>query len=141
MIPVAIHTRGIIPRFLGSSFNQGLSPTIWTREVPNALGEAPVTCEIVRAEACYLLANSPRAVDLVLAWPGQGRVIVEPVLDGKAEQIRTAVANNWPTMDVADDCVLQLAERFPKAKVITTDVRDFRICRRNRNDPIPLLHP
>jgi hypothetical protein len=77
----------------------------------------------------------------VLAWPGQGRVIVEPVLDGKAEQIRTAVANNWPTMDVADDCVLQLAERFPKAKVITTDVRDFRICRRNRNDPIPLLHP
>jgi hypothetical protein len=105
------------------------------------LGEAPVTCEIVRAEACYLLANSPRADDLVLAWPGQGRVIVEPVLDGKAEQIRTAVANNWPTMDVADDCVLQLAERFPKAKVITTDVRDFRIYRRNRNDPIPPIHP
>ena len=105
------------------------------------MGEAPATCEIVRAEACYLLANSPRADDLVLAWPGQGRVIVEPVLDGKAEQIRTAVANDWPTMDVADDCVLQLAERFPKAKVITTDVRDFRICRHNRNDPIPLLHP
>jgi hypothetical protein len=29
----------------------------------------------------------------LLAWPGQGRVIVEPVLDGKAEQIRTAVVS------------------------------------------------
>jgi hypothetical protein len=105
------------------------------------LGEAPATCEIVRAEACYLLANSPRAVDLVLAWPGQGRVIVEPVLAGKAEQVRTAIAKYWPTIDVADGCVLQLAERSPKAKVIITDVRDFRICRRNRNDPIPLIQP
>ena len=113
----------------------------WAREVLNALGEAPVTCEIVLAEACYLLANSQRAVDLVLALPGQGRVIVEPVLAAKAEQVRTAVAKYWPTMDVADGCVLQLAERFPKAKVITTDLRDFRIYRRNRNDPIPLIHP
>lgn len=113
----------------------------WAREVLNALGEAPVTCEIVLAEACYLLANSQRAVDLVLALPGQGRVIVEPVLAGKAEQVRTAIAKYWPTMDVADGCVLQLAERFPKAKVITTDLRDFRIYRRNRNDPIPLIHP
>ena len=113
----------------------------WAREVLNALGEAPVTCEIVLAQACYLLANSQRAVDLVLALPGQGRVIVEPVLAAKAEQVRTAVAKYWPTMDVADGCVLQLAERFPKAKVITTDLRDFRIYRRNRNDPIPLIHP
>ena len=31
--------------------------------------------------------------------------------------------------------------RAPKTKVITTDMRDFRIYRRNRNDPIPLIHP
>ena len=52
---------------------------LWAREVLNALGEAPATCEIVLAEACYLLASSQRAVDLVLALPGQGRVLVEPV--------------------------------------------------------------
>ena len=44
-------------------------------------------------------------------------------------------------MDVADGCVLQLAERFPRAKVITTDVRDFRVYRRNRNELIQLIHP
>lgn len=50
---------------------------LWAREVLDALGEAPATCEIVLAEACYLLANSQRAVDLVLALPQQGRVMVE----------------------------------------------------------------
>lgn len=114
---------------------------LWAREVLNALGEAPATCEIVLAEACYLLANSQRAVDLVLALPGQGRVMVEPVLAEEADSVRTAVAKYWPAMDVADGCVLQLAERFPRAKVITTDIRDFRVYRRNRNEPIQLIHP
>ncbi len=114
---------------------------LWAREVLNAWGEAPGTCEIVLAEACYLLANLRRAVDLVLALPGQGRVMVEPVLAEGADAIRTAVAKYWPAMDVADGCVLQLAERYPRAKVITTDVRDFRVYRRNRNEPILLIHP
>lgn len=113
----------------------------WAREVLNALGEAPVTCEIVLAEACYLLGSSQRAVDLVLALPGQGRVIIEPVLAHEAGSVRTAVAKYWPAMDVADGCVLRLAERFPRAKVITTDVRDFRVYRRNRSEPITLIHP
>ena len=113
----------------------------WAREVLNALGEAPVTCEIVLAEACYLLANSQRAVDLVLALPGQGRVAVESVLTGEAESVRAAVTKYWPTMDVADGCVLQLVERFPRARVITTDRRDFGIYRRSRGQPLNLIHP
>jgi uncharacterized protein len=114
---------------------------LWACEVLNALGEAPVTCEIVLAEACYLLANSQRAVDLVLALPGAGRVIIEPVLADESDPVRSAMAKYWPAMDVADGCVLRLAERLPKAKVITTDVRDFRVYRRNRNEPIQLIHP
>ena len=113
----------------------------WATKVLNALGEAPVTCEIVLAEACYLLATSQRAVDLVLALPGQGRVRIEPVLADEADHVRTAMAKYWPAMDVADGCVLQLVERFPKAKVITTDLRDFRVYRRNRSEVIPLIHP
>ena len=114
---------------------------LWAREVLNALGEAPATCEIVLAEACYLLANSQRAVDLVLALPGQGRVMVEPVLATEADPVRGAVAKYWPKMDVADGCVLQLAERFPRAKVITTDLRDLGIYRRRQGQPLTLIHP
>lgn len=88
----------------------------WAKDVLNTLGETPVTCEIVLAEACYLLANSERAVDQILALPGQGRVRVEPVFRDESDFVRNAVAKYWPTMDVADGCVLQLAERFPRTK-------------------------
>lgn len=36
---------------------------------------------------------------------------------------------------------VRLAEILPRAKVITTDVEDFRVYRRNRNEPIQLNHP
>jgi predicted nucleic acid-binding protein len=113
----------------------------WAREELNALGEAPVTCEIVLAEACYLLANSQRAVDLALALPGQGRVIIEPILADDSESVRSAMAKYWPSMDIADACVLQLAERFPRARIVTTDLRDFSIYRRPRGQPLNLIHP
>lgn len=113
----------------------------WAKEVLNALGETPVTCEIVLAEACYLLANSQRAVDLVLALPGQGRVAVESVLTTESESVRVAVSKYWPAMDVADGCVLRLAERFPRATIITTDRRDFGIYRRPGGQSLALIHP
>lgn len=113
----------------------------WACDVLNALGSPPVTCEIVLAEACYLLAQSPRAVDLILALPAQRRVLVEPVFRDDADFVRTAVAKYWPTMDVADGCVLRLAERYPRAKIITTDLRDFRIYRRSDGQALNLIHP
>lgn len=44
-------------------------------------------------------------------------------------------------MDLADAGVVRLAELFPKAKVITTDIEDFRVYRRNRTETISLIHP
>ena len=113
----------------------------WAKGVLDALGDTPVTCEIVLAEACYLLKTSQRAVDLVLALPGQRRVIVQPVLAANSVEARTAMAKYWPTMDIADACVLLLAERYPRAKIITTDLRDFRIYRRPGGQTLNLLHP
>jgi predicted nucleic acid-binding protein len=113
----------------------------WARGVLNSLGEAPVTCEIVLAEACYLLARSQRAVDLVLALPEQGRVKIEPVLIDASDEVRVAVAKYWPAMDLADGCVLHLAERYPRAKIITTDLRDFGVYRRGQGQTLNLIHP
>lgn len=113
----------------------------WAVEVLNSLGESPITCEIVLAEACYLLASSRRAVEQVLALPGQDRVRVEPVLMHEADFVRHAVAKYWPMMDVADGCVLQLAKRYPRAKIITTDLRDFSVYRRADGEALNLIHP
>lgn len=113
----------------------------WAKDVLDSLGDTPVTCEIVLAEACYLLNTSQRAVDLVLALPGLKRVIVQPVLAEHSGVIRTAVRKYWPIMDIADACVLLLAERYPRAKIITTDLRDFRIYRRPSGQALNLIHP
>jgi len=41
--------------------------------------------------------------------------------------VREAVAKYWPAMGFAGGCVLQLAARYPREEVITTDLRHFRI--------------
>jgi hypothetical protein len=47
----------------------------------------------------------------------------------------------YPQMDAGDASLVVLSERFPKAKIITVDVRDFTVYRRFRNQPLPLIHP
>ncbi|MDB6115949.1 MAG: DNA-binding protein [Lacunisphaera sp.] len=113
----------------------------WAVETLNSLGQAPVTCEIVLAEACYLLSGSARAVDHILALPILRRVIVEPVITHDSDAVRIAVAKYWPAMDIADGCVLQLASRYPLAKILTTDLRDFRVYRRPDGQSLNLIHP
>jgi hypothetical protein len=44
-------------------------------------------------------------------------------------------------MDAGDASLVVLSEKLPKAKLITTDVRDFTVYRRFRHEPLPLIHP
>jgi hypothetical protein len=43
--------------------------------------------------------------------------------------------------DLADLCLVRLSELDFSLPVITTDLRDFRVCRRGRRDVIRLVHP
>lgn len=43
--------------------------------------------------------------------------------------------------DFADLCLIRMSELFPKYFVLTVDVTDFRIYRRNKNQPIPIVCP
>jgi hypothetical protein len=52
-----------------------------------------------------------------------------------------SLLEKYPQMDAGDASLVALSERFPKAKIITTDVRDFTVYRRFRNDALPLIHP
>lgn len=44
-------------------------------------------------------------------------------------------------MQFADACLVRLSELHPTAQVLTTDTRDLRIYRRNRNERLPLIAP
>jgi hypothetical protein len=43
--------------------------------------------------------------------------------------------------DLADLCLIRMSELHPKHAVITTNLADFRVYRRNRREAIPLIHP
>jgi predicted nucleic acid-binding protein len=113
----------------------------WAVSVLDALGEAPLTCDIVLAEACWLLRSSKDAVDQILALVESGTVEIQPVLTTNIVSVREYMGKYWPQMDIADACVVALASANPSARVITTDYKDFCVYRLPKNRLIPLIVP
>lgn len=113
----------------------------WATAVFASLGETPTTCEAVLTEACWHLRESPDAVARVMEMPARGDLQLYPVVHEEGVALAGLVRKFGKRMDLADAGIVRLAELFPKAKVITTDVEDFSIYRRNRNGTIALIHP
>lgn len=113
----------------------------WAKTVFESLGEPPVTCEAVLTEVCWHLRESPETVARVLEMPARGDLRLYPVLDTEGVALAGLVRKYGKRMDLADAGVVRLAELFPKARVITADLEDFRVYRRNRAEPITLIHP
>ncbi|MDO8539294.1 MAG: PIN domain-containing protein [Opitutaceae bacterium] len=113
----------------------------WAKAVFASLGEPPVTCEAVLTEVCWHLRESPQAVARVLEMPSRGDLRLFSVVETEGVALAGLVRKYGKRMDLADAGIVRLAEIFPRAKVITTDVEDFRVYRRNRNEPLLLIHP
>jgi predicted nucleic acid-binding protein len=110
----------------------------WALEIAQRVTEPLLTCEAVLAETAFHLGNS--AIALRFVQDG----LVRPALLLAEETRRLAelaarYADRKP--DLADVCLIRLSELYPEYPVVTTDVRDFSVYRRNRRQVIPLLHP
>jgi uncharacterized protein len=88
-------------------------------------------------EAGWLLENH----EIILRMVRDGDLT--PGLDFEREsQALHALAEAYaPRMDVADAAIVRLSELYPAHRVLTVDKQDFRIYRRNRNQPIPCIFP
>jgi uncharacterized protein len=113
----------------------------WAKAVFASLGDPPVTCEAVLTEVCWHLRESPAAVARVLEMSPRGDLRLFPIAESEGIALAGLIRKYGKRMDLADAGVVRLAEIFPKAKVITTDVGDFLIYRRNRSDSIQLIDP
>jgi predicted nucleic acid-binding protein len=113
----------------------------WAKAVFESLGEPPLTCEAVLTEVCWHLRDSPDTVARVLEMPSRGDLRLHPVVDTEGIALAVLVRKYGKRMDLADAGIVRLAELFPKASVITTDIEDFRIYRCNRANPLALIHP
>ncbi len=102
--------------------------------------EAPlVTCEAVIAEACYLLRDVHGAADAVLDNV-EAEVFEIPFrLSGASRSIRQLMKKYARIpMDLADACLVHLADELETGKILTLD-SDFEVYRWRKVRPFALL--
>ncbi len=108
----------------------------WAVALASQVTEPLLSCEAVLAEAAYHLRNTALVLDMVR----EGLVV--PALDLLQELprlMRLAVRFAERKPDLADLCLVRLSELHPNHSVITVDVADFRVYRRNQRELIPLI--
>ena len=103
------------------------------------LGAALVTCEAVVAEACYLLRGVPGASVAVLANVGKGTFQMPLQLANEADEVAALMERYADVpMDLADACLVRLAELVDTPRILTLD-GDFRTYRWKRRRVFDLL--
>jgi len=124
--------------FLVAFLNRTDQHHAWAVEVARQVGEPLLTCDAVLAETAFHLENAAATLALVrhgLVMPSFSVLQEMPQL----ERLAKRYGDRRP--DLADLCLIRLSELHPKHRVITVDVGDFRVYRRNQREAIPLLHP
>lgn len=103
------------------------------------LGAALITCEAVVAEACYLLRAVEGAPAAVLANVAKGTFQVPFHLAPEAGEVAALMARYSDVpMDLADACLVRLAEVLGTPRILTLDA-DFRAYRWQRRRVFDLL--
>jgi uncharacterized protein len=110
----------------------------WALDLAKLVTEPLLTCEAVLAETAFHMRSA--LVPLRLLQSG----LVRPAFaieDNLEYVLKLAVTYADRQPDLADLCLIRLSELHPKYPVITTDVADFAVYRRNRREAIPLITP
>jgi uncharacterized protein len=113
----------------------------WVCQQWRALTPPLIVCEPVLTEVVFLMKN--QGVDLDSLWELLRRDILEVDFDMQEdfEQVSALMRRyaNLP-MDLADACIVRMAEKRQNVRVFTLD-SDFRIYRRHGRQVIPLIFP
>ena len=104
------------------------------------LDEPVFTTEVVFGEACHLLSGEREAMLVLVRLVTEKRLNLLPIWIYHGARASTLL-RHYPQMDAGDASLVVLSELHPKAKIITTDVRDFTVYRRFRNEAQLLIHP
>ena len=102
--------------------------------------QAPlVTCEAVITESCYLLRNLSGASEAVIENVAAGIFQVPFQLSRETAAVKQLLRKYKDRkIDLADACLIRLADQFGTADILTLD-RDFAIYRWGKNKPFRVL--
>lgn len=128
MKPVLVDT-GVMVALLDRSERHHVRCVHAVRAVRSPL----VTCEAVIAESCYLLRRLPGAPEAIIENVIAGIVQVPFQLSRDAPAVRKLFHKyRNRSIDLADACLIALAESFETAEILTLD-GDFEIYRWGKN--------
>jgi predicted nucleic acid-binding protein len=102
--------------------------------------EAPlITCEAVITESCYLLRNLAGAAGAVIDNVAAGIFQIPFQLSREAASVKQVLRKYRDRqIDLADACLIRLADEFGTADILTLD-RDFAVYRWGRNKAFRML--
>jgi predicted nucleic acid-binding protein len=132
--PVLLDT-GVIVALLDRSekFHQACAEAVGELEAPL------ITCEAVIAESCYLLRNLAGAAEAVIENVAAGVFQVPFQLSREAVGLKQVLRKYRDhKIDLADACLIRLAEEFETADILTLD-KDFAVYRWSRNKRFRIL--
>ena len=113
----------------------------WAAERFKELDAPLLVCEPVLAEAMYLLARYPKALDAVLELIGNGALSVVFRIDEHVDTLRKLLQKYRDTpMSLADACIVRMSEIHDRHAVLTLD-SDFLVYRKHGRTSLPLIHP
>ena len=134
MKPVLLDT-GVIVALLDRSESSHKACAGTVRELLAPL----ITCEAVIAESCYLLRNLPGASEAVIGNISAGIFQIPFQLSRESAGVKQVLRKYRDRgIDLADACLLRLAEEFGAGDILTLD-RDFAIYRWGKNKPFRML--
>jgi len=115
------------------SFHKACARTVREVQVPL------ITCEAVITVSCYLLRNLPGAPESVIENIAAGIFQVPLHLSGETADVKQVLRKYRDRkIDLADACLICLADQFGTADILTLD-RDFAIYRWGKNKPFRML--
>ena len=124
MTPILLDT-GVIVALLDRSERRHLDCV----KALEAITAPLVTCEAVIAESCYLLRRLPGAAEAVIQNVASGVFQIPFHLSRSATQVQRILRKYKDRkIDLADACLIHLADELGTAEVLTLD-RDFVVYR------------
>lgn len=121
-------------------FNRADAWHSWAEQTFATIDESFWTSEAVITEAAWNLGENSLAARELLAAVDEGVICILPAVANGAARL-AQLMTKYARMDVCDGSLVLLSERFPRAKILTVDFRDFPIYRRFGREPLPLIMP
>ena len=110
----------------------------WACDILERLGAPFYSCPEAMAEAAALTGQPARIVEMVQS---KEIILAFDLAEQAAGVLSLLRKYSDRDMDLADACIVRMAELMRDSQVVTLDRNDFSVYRRNGREPIPLVAP